>query len=260
MVASVYLFALTGDAGYRDFVDANYTTAPMFASWWLSPFSSGVTQPLLYYSSLPGATTSVATAIRDRYVSLWEGADGWGAITSRRDPYGAFITDYTWGSNAVKALAGSMFLDQAIYGLGTHSAAEQLNAGAAYLHYLHGVNPLGEVYLSNMGPSVRRTPSISSTTPGSLTAVRCGTASASMFGPPPGFLVGGPNPGYNWDDRCPGVSTQCGATVPAPPAGQPAQKSYLDFNTSWPLNSWSVTENSNGYQTNYIRLLARYVR
>ena len=120
LVASVYLFALTGDTGYRDFVDANYTTAPMFASWWLSPFSAGVTQPLLFYASLPGATTSVATAIRDRYVSLWEGADGRGAITSRRDPYGAFITDYTWGSNSVKALAGGMFVDQAIYGLGAH--------------------------------------------------------------------------------------------------------------------------------------------
>jgi hypothetical protein len=97
LVAAVYLFALTGDAEYRDYVDANYTRAPMFASFWLSPFSSGVTQPLLFYSSLPGASAGVAAAIRDRYVSLWDGADGWGAVASRRDPYGAFITDYTWG-------------------------------------------------------------------------------------------------------------------------------------------------------------------
>ncbi len=261
MVAAVYLFALTGNTGYRDFVDANYTRAPMFASFWLSPFSAGVTQPLLYYSSLPGATSSAATAIRERYVSLWEGADGWGAITSRRDPYGAFITDYTWGSNAVKALAGGMFLDEAVYSLGTHSTAEQLDAAAAYLHYLHGVNPLGQVYLSNMG------------TFGAENSIDqfyhswfadgsplWDSVSGSTFGPPPGFLVGGPNPSYNWDDRCPGVSPQCGAAVPGPPAGQPRQKAYLDFNTSWPLNSWSVTENSNGYQTHYIRLLARYAR
>ncbi|MGK3960067.1 hypothetical protein WMF38_44335 [Sorangium sp. So ce118] len=40
----------------------------------------------------------------------------------------------------------------------------------------------------------------------------------------------------------------------------PAQKSYKDFNTSWPLNSWAVTENSNGYQASYIRLLSKFVR
>jgi len=86
------------------------------------------------------------------------------------------------------------------------------------------------------------------------------SVSSSTYGPPPGFVVGGPNPSYSWDDRCPGVSTACGSAMPSPPAGQPPQKSYLDFNTSWPLNSWSVTENSNGYQTSYIRLLARYVQ
>lgn len=31
-------------------------------------------------------------------------------------------------------------------------------------------------------------------------------------------------------------------------------------NDGWPLNSWPITENSNGYQTAYIRLLARYVK
>ena len=261
LVAAVYLFALTGEAGYRDFVDANYTSAPLFASSWLSPFNAGVTQPLLFYASLQGASVNVAAAIRDRYVNLWEGADGWGAVATRRDPYGAFITDYTWGSNSVKALAGGMFVDEAIYGLGTHSAADTLNAGAAYLHYLHGVNPPGKVYLSNMGGFGAEN-SIDQFYHSWFAdgSPLWDSVSGSTFGPPPGFLVGGPNPSYSWDDRCPGISAQCGATLPSPPAGQPPQKSYLDFNTSWPLNSWSVTENSNGYQTHYIRLLARYVQ
>jgi hypothetical protein len=261
VVAAVYLFALTGGSEYRDFVDANYTRAPMFASFWLSPFSAEWTQTLLFYASLPGATSNVATAIRDRYVSLWDGADGWGAVASRRDPYGAFITDFTWGSNSVKALAGGMFVDQVTYGLGARATVDKLNAGAAYLHYLHGVNPLGKVYLSNMGSAGAENSvdqfyhSWFSDGSALWDSVR-----GSTFGPPPGFLVGGPNPSYNWDDRCPGVAAACGAAVPSPPAGQPPQKSYLDFNTSWPLNSWSVTENSDGYQTNYIRLLARYVQ
>ena len=260
LVAAVYLFALTGEATYRDYVDANYTRAPMFASFWLSPFSAGVTQPLLFYASLPGATPAVATAIKDRYVSLWDGADGWGAVATRRDPYGAFITDYTWGSSSVKALAGSMFVDQATYGLGTRAAAAKMDAGAAYLHYLHGVNPLGKVYLSNMG-AYGAEDSVDQFYHSWFAdgSALWDSVSGSTFGPPPGFVVGGPNPSYNWDDRCPGVSAACGGAVLSPPRGQPAQKSYLDFNTSWPLNSWSVTENSNGYQTNYIRLLARYV-
>jgi hypothetical protein len=261
LVAAVYLYDLTGEATYRDYVDAHYTEAPMFASWWLSPFSSGVTRPLLYYAALPGATAAVATDIRTRYVDLWEGDDGWGAVSTRRDPYGAFITDYTWGSNAVKALAGGMFADEAFYALGTHSAAEAMNAGAAYLHYLHGVNPLGKVYLSNMG-SVGAENSIDQFFHSWFVdgSALWDSVRDSVYGPAPGFLVGGPNPSsYGWDDRCPGISPLCGTSPPAPPLDQPPQKAFLDFNAGWPLNSWSVTENSNGYQTAYIRLLARYV-
>jgi endoglucanase len=45
----------------------------------------------------------------------------------------------------------------------------------------------------------------------------------------------------------------------SPPAGQPAQKSYTDFNDSWPLDSWSVTEPDDGYQAQYVRLLSKFV-
>ena len=43
-----------------------------------------------------------------------------------------------------------------------------------------------------------------------------------------------------------------------PPLGQPPMKSYLQFNDGWPANSWEITENSNGYQVQYIRLLAMF--
>jgi endoglucanase len=45
----------------------------------------------------------------------------------------------------------------------------------------------------------------------------------------------------------------------SPPKGQPQQKSYKDFNGEWPLDSWSVTEPSCGYQVAYIRLLSKFV-
>ena len=58
LVAAIYLFALTGDAVYRNYVDANYTGRRCSPSFWLSPFDAGVTQPLLFYASLPGATAA----------------------------------------------------------------------------------------------------------------------------------------------------------------------------------------------------------
>jgi hypothetical protein len=87
----------------------------------------------------------------------------------------------------------------------------------------------------------------------------------SIYGPAPGYLTGGPNPSYNWDGCCPGGcgssanNAVCLSESISPPRDQPKQKSYKDFNTSWPLNSWEITENSCGYQVNYIRLLSKFV-
>lgn len=262
LVAAIYLYALTGDATYRSYVDSHYTEVPMFTSWWLSPYDAGVNRPLLYYASLPGATASVAQDIRTRYTELWEREDysGWGAIAAQRDPYRAHLDNYVWGSNGIKALLGGMFADQGLYSLSQHSPAEIDDAGAAYLHYLHGVNPLGKTYLSNMGAHGAENPVDQFFHSWFADGSPWDSVRDSQYGPAPGFLVGGPNnTQYNWDERCPGISPRCGPSQPSPPYGQPGQKAYKDFNDGWPLNSWPITENSNGYQTAYIRLLGRYV-
>jgi len=262
LVAAIYLYALTGDAAYRSYVDSHYTEVPMMSSWWLSPYDAGSTRPLLYYASLSGATASVAQAIRTRYVELWERPDyaGWGAVADQRDPYRAHLDSYHWGSNGIKALLGGMFADEGLYGLSQHSAAEIADAGAAYLHYLHGANPLGKAYLSNMAAHGAENSVDQFFHSWFADGSPWDSVRDSQYGPAPGFLVGGPNnTQYDWDERCPGISPLCGPSRPAPPYGQPGQKAYKDFNDGWPLNTWSVTENSNGYQTAYIRLLARYV-
>lgn len=82
-------------------------------------------------------------------------------------------------------------------------------------------------------------------------------AKTSLQGPVPGFLAGGPTTQWSWDSRCPSVSAACGSAPPEPPCNQPSAKSYKDFNDGWPLNSWSVSDVSNGYQVNYPRLLSR---
>jgi endoglucanase len=264
LFAAIKLFAATGEATYRDHVDAHYTEEPLMAQWYLSAFNFGSANNLLYYAAQPGATPSVASAIRSRYVDMWARADygGWGAVDSQRDPYRAYITDYTWGSNAVKALAGTVFTTESYYGINRRPADEVADAAAGYLHYLHGVNPFGKVYLTNM-TSFGAEKSVDQIFHAWFThgSARWDSAAASTYGPAPGIVVGGPNYNqWNWDERCPGISPDCGSTRPSPPWGQPPQKSYLDFNDGWPLNSWPISENSNGYQTAYIRLLARFVK
>lgn len=263
MVAAIKLFAATGEGAYRDYVDAHYTSSEMFKNWSLSGFSAGDARPLMYYASLPGATASVANDIRSRYLDLMGRSDydNWGAVDSQKDPYRAQIGSYTWASNAVKANAGTLFTEESYYGISRHTPEQDANAAADYLHYLHGVNPLGKVYLTNMNSFGAENSTNQIWHTWFFDGTKWDDAKNSLYGPAPGYLVGGPaGSQYSWDGGCPGVSAQCGSAPPAPPYGQPSQKSYLDFNTGWPLNSWSVAEPSNGYQVAYIRLLARFVK
>jgi hypothetical protein len=264
LFAAIKLFAATGDATYRGYVDAHYTEEPMFSAWYVSAFNAGSARSLLYYASLPGATSSVASAIRTRFLDMWGRSDygGWGAVDSQKDPYRAYISDYTWGSNGTKGNAGTLFTEESYYGISRHTADQVANAAADYLHYLHGVNPFGKVYLTNMN-SFGAENSVNQIFHAWFSdgSALWDSAKTSTYGPAPGFVTGGPN--YNqwdWDSRCPTISAACGSTRPSPPYGQPPQKSYLDFNDGWPLNSWPISENSNGYQTAYIRLLARFVK
>jgi len=218
-------------------------------------------QALLYYASLSSATPVTAKALNDTYVVAMNRDGNWAEVTKQTDPYMAFLSTYVWGSNGTKAHAGNLFAYLAEYNLGSRSTEENLMAAANYLHYLHGVNPLGKVYLTNMG-SLGAENSVDQIYHSWFSdgSPKWDSVKNSLYGPAPGFLAGGPNPGqYNWDDRCPGISPLCGSAPPSPPLGQPDQKSYKDFNDGWPLNSWPISENSNGYQTGYIRLLARFV-
>ena len=134
-----------------------------------------------------------------------------------------------------------------------------------YVNYLHGVNPLNKVYLSNMGGLGAENSVSQFYHAWFKDGSQWDEVGRSRFGPAPGFLVGGPNPGYERDSCC---NTGCGGDgvrmcrLPAktPPSGQPPAKSYADFNEGWPINSWAVTENSNSYQIAYIRLLSKFAR
>src|SRR4029077_6605800 len=219
------------------------------------------------YADAAGATASVAKAIRDAYLVGAKSSGNLGAITSNQDPYLAYMKDYVWGSNSTKSNTGNLFAAVVTHQLDAASNADMTRAASRYVHYLHGTNPLSLVYLTNMyqhgAENCANELYHSWFADGNALWDRVGV---STYGPPPGFLTGGPNPSYNWDACCPSNcssaanNTMCGSGPLSPPRGQPQQKAYKDFNNGWPLDSWSVTEPSNGYQIAYIRLLSKFVR
>ena len=263
--AACYLFEVTGDTTYRDYFDAHYQDCHLMQWNWAYPFESINQEVLLYYTQLEKGTGTVQEDIKNVYWNaVVNGSDNLLAYTTERDPYMAYIKDYTWGSNSIKCAQGSMYYNLISYGLENNTDA--VDAALAILNYLHGVNPLNFVYLSNMyaygGDNGVNEFFHSWFSNGNPSWDRVGE---STWGPAPGFLTGGPNPGYDWDGCCPAGcgsaanNAKCTSESISPPKGQPDQKSYKDFNTSWPLNSWSVTENSCGYQISYIRLLSKFV-
>ncbi|MDA3930979.1 MAG: glycoside hydrolase family 9 protein [Prolixibacteraceae bacterium] len=265
--AAAYLFDITSNEEYKDFFESNYLNVNLFQWNFAFPFQSGNQDMLLYYSNIENASTTVVNKIKSTYKNAMNGgSENFPAQTSFKDPYLAHIKDYGWGCNRTKSVKGSMFLNLAFYDVDKDKSEEAYEAAEGYIHYIHGVNPLNMVYLSNMYKyGAENGVNEFYHTWFSNGSAKWDRVGESTYGPAPGFLTGGANPGYDWDGCCPSGcgsannNSVCTAESISPPKGQPDQKSYKDFNTSWPLNSWSVTENSCGYQIAYIRLLSKFV-
>ncbi len=266
MRLALYLFELTGKTAYRDFFDANYSEIHLMKWNFAYPFEGREQELLLHYTQVPNHTNEVAEEIKSVYVTAMQGPHNFGAVQDVKDPYLAYLKDYTWGSNSKKCVKGLMFYGLHSYELDPSNKDASLQVAEHYIHYLHGVNPLSKAYLSNMGAFGAEN-SVNQFYHGWFHqgSALWDEVGVSTYGPAPAFLVGGPNPKYDWDDCCPnncGSATnnaKCQAVDISVIVGQPDQKSYMDFNHSWPINSWEVTENSCNYQVNYIRLLSKFV-
>jgi endoglucanase len=250
-----------GSATHKTFFESGYANSGLgvlnsYNAAWELP----LTELFLDYTRLPDADAAVTKALIDAFSTTIAGKENLGTLSDDPDPYLAYVADYTWGSNAHKSRTGCLQYDVISFNVDMAKNADARRAAERYVHYLHGVNPLGLVYLSNMKESgAYKSASTFFHTWFADKSPKWDQVGVSTAGPPPGFLTGGPNPSYKLDGACPG-NAQCPAMPPSPPYGQPAQKSYLEFNDSWPVNSWSVTENSDGYQVYYLRLLSKFVR
>ena len=252
--AASYLFGLTGDTSYRDYFDANSSAAHLLTWTHAYLWEATIQDGLLFYSKLPEATAGVAGQIRAAFTTSMLGGSNLGRVQSEEDAYRAPLgdTDLTWGSNRSKCEQGLMYSACLELGLEPGSATDWLNAAEGYVHYVHGLNPNATCYLTNF-EVLGAERSVQETYHGWFSYDSSwDNDNLTTYGPPPGYLIGGANPLYQHDPSYNGPPL-------VPPLNQPAQKSFRDWNTGWPENSWEITECHIPYQAAYIRLVSRFV-
>lgn len=245
LTAAIHLFELTGKSVYNDYVRDNLADAEYIGSGWWGPYKNEFTTAALRYTTLAGAHPTTVTEIISSITPIvseeWSGFFGF----NTDDLYRAYMPDwsYHWGSNNIASRYANLNRMAARHNLAPDRNATLERKADHMIHYLHGVNPLGLVYLSGMEGrgADRGIQEIYHTWFGDGTD--WDNSTTSRYGPAPGFVTGGPNKDFSVGEI-------------TPPAGEPPLKSYKDWNTSWPQNSWEITEPAIYYQAAYIRNLA----
>ncbi len=206
-------------------------------------------EALFYYARLPDADKQLKALIEKAYVYAAE-TSPYNSITPylnaerNDDPYMAFIDDYMWGSNAAKSRYAIPLLNIANAQLGAHNKADYRRIAGGYLHYLHGLNPLSQVYLTNMHAygaenSVMRFYHLWFNKDTPLTKP-----------PLAGFLVGGANQFFQSRKV---LMPESRERLDA----QPRQKAFKAFNEHY--GAYQLSENGIYYQAAYLRLLQHFI-
>ena len=247
--AAVYLFELTGNSVYQNYIINNINDAPFIAGGWLGNNSNALLEALLHYANLPNADATVANTIdnafRQHVEQDWNDFFGMNDV----DLYRSYIPDWTygWGSSKGKAEFGILNRILRNYEFNPVENTNYEKKDVETVHYFHGVNPQNMVYLTNMyGIGAEK----------SVNQIYHqwfaeGTdydhALNSLYGPAPGFVTGGANGSYS-------------STLLSPPYNQPLQKAYADFNHGGTdLVPWEISEPAIYYQASYLRLIAAHM-
>ncbi|MBK7937564.1 MAG: glycoside hydrolase family 9 protein [Lewinellaceae bacterium] len=269
LCAAIYLYDITGDSEFKTWTENNVSQHHLMQWGWASMYETSSIDALLHYAALPGVAGSISNQIRTTYSnSLGTAADHLGGYNSQSDPYRAYLGDgnYVWGSNQIKSREGVLHYNMITHDLSPALHSKFRDAALEYLHYLHGVNPFGLCYLTNMAGLGAENSAREMYHVWFGDGTPWDNSQTSPKGPAPGYLTGGPNKYYNIDGCCPSNcgsaqnNALCATASLQPPLNQPAMKSYKDWNTSWPQNSWQVTEPAIYYQAAYIRLLSKFVQ
>jgi endoglucanase len=254
-VAAIYLYALTGEARFHDRVKSSYRALRPYRDSGWNRYESEQGSALLYYTTLPQADATLkATILADKRNDASNTGSQIYGLLPNADPYQAFLNadQYHWGSHQIRANYGNTNAEVLSYNIAVSNPAAFETRAEDTLHYFHGVNPFGMVYLSNvnaLGPSK------------SLSTIYhqawfqdnhplWDDLRTSSCGPAPGYVPGGPN-----------ASAQANG-VPSwltPPTAQPRQKAYLEWNSPSEA-AYAVTEPAIYYQAAYVKLVSSFVR
>ena len=171
------MFKITGQRIYAQKIEKLYKEISPITPWTADEFESDISQTLLYFSRLRGVPSRFKSIIRSDYQNTLTGDNGvMHDVTGKNHAYGTPMSSYFWGSNSTKSQRGLVFAHAAMANMKGASQTEYKNAASHYLHYIHGTNPLGLVYLSKCSDMALRNPSASFTIIGLPMAAKIMTA------------------------------------------------------------------------------------
>jgi endoglucanase len=274
VVAAIYLFALTDDDRYGEYLKQHYRESRPYRDVGWSRYNAEQGDALMFYTTLPNADPATRNEILENRRSDVQTAKGVYGFDADSDLYRAYMHDeqYHWGSNQIRANYGNSNLDLGVYPLGFADVSNYRLRALETLHYFHGVNPFGMVYLTNMyshgatssvneilhawyapysnrfSAKLDRIPLLNKAHWFDFKS-KWDDAMISACGPAPGFVPGGPNRGAEAN----GVPRRL-----SPPTGQPPQKSYKDWNVAGEDAAWAINEPGIYYQAAYVKLLSAF--
>ncbi|MDX1935362.1 MAG: glycoside hydrolase family 9 protein [Capsulimonadales bacterium] len=265
--AAAELFATTHEPGFDRYVRENAHDKSGTADQGQHPLVDGMIDParsadlvraFVVYAETGGADSKLTEEIKTVLKNTMERTLV-PAYEKQDDPYRGFMWDghYAWGSNQQKANWAKIALHALRLNVAPERNALYEEIAEEYLHYFHGRNPLGFVYLTNMGERGAKLGASKSVMEVYHHWFQDGSplydGPGSKLGPAPGFVPGGPN--YHFTRKW-----------IAPPYGEPPMKAYREWNTGWnnerrdTENSWEITEPAIYYQAAYTMLLAAFAR
>ena len=159
---------------------------------------------LLYYARLPGATPEVAKAIRERFLpNLSRASEAFTRLSAAsRSLSRSDRSDYTWGSNKGKAMQARLYQLAALYNTDPRLSEICARRGVG-IRSLYPRRESARPRLSDeYGPGWRQSFCGDHVSYWFAYGTRWQRVTEQLPGPPPGFLVGGPNPQFSIDACC----------------------------------------------------------
>ena len=253
-ITATYLFALTGEEKYSDFVEANYTTTRPFQAGDWGVYRAAQAEAILYYATLDGADAATKAAILTEKTSAGKSEGGVYVVDEADNLYRALPEYFNWGSNSLVSRQASNIMDFIRYDLKAENHAAYRARGQSIINYLHGTNPSGIVMLSNMYQYGAELSADELWHSWFSLDSPYDNIDGDNVGPAPGFLSGGPNPQGQTN-----MPIKLGTySFDATAGDQPMQKAF-SVDNYWEYGPWAYNEPAIYYQAAYVKALTHFV-